>query len=190
MSGQWPVNGQPRTQRSSTRQRLALRSCFSPRKLHFASGSNPNARSQTQDPKPKLPKLRNCESKGMQNTTPKPKSLSHRFQTDPIQNIPTTKSFSDPFAKHSLANISKKSEIRPPKSVHSTFKPDPGSFEVAEQVLPNLLTFSGQFSNIFSPATFSKIFSCQIYQHLFLSMAIYGRQNAGHGWFRPARPLT
>ena len=42
MSGQWPVNGQPRTQRSSTWQRLALRSSFSPRKLHFASGSNPN----------------------------------------------------------------------------------------------------------------------------------------------------
>ena len=56
MSGQWPVNGQPRTQRSSTWQRLALRSCFWPRKLHFASGSNPSAKSQTQDPKPKLPK--------------------------------------------------------------------------------------------------------------------------------------
>ena len=40
MSGQWPVNGQPRTQRSSTWQRLALRSCFWARKLHFASGSS------------------------------------------------------------------------------------------------------------------------------------------------------
>ena len=27
-----------------------------------------------------------CESKGIQNTTPKPKTLSHRFQTDAIQN--------------------------------------------------------------------------------------------------------
>ena len=56
MSGQLPVNGQPRTQRSRTWQRLALRSCFWPRKLQFASGSNPSAKSQTQDPKPKLPK--------------------------------------------------------------------------------------------------------------------------------------
>ena len=32
----------------------------------------------------KIPKLRNCESKGIQNTTPKPETLSHRFQTDAI----------------------------------------------------------------------------------------------------------
>ena len=41
MSGQWPVNGQPRTQRSSTWQSLAI--------------ANPK-RSQTQDPTPKLAK--------------------------------------------------------------------------------------------------------------------------------------
>ena len=41
MSGQWPGSRQPRTQRSSTWQRLAI--------------ANPK-RSQTQDPKPKLPK--------------------------------------------------------------------------------------------------------------------------------------
>ena len=46
----------------------------------------PKPKIQNQSFQNKIPKLRNCESKGIQNTTPKPKTLSHRFQTDATQN--------------------------------------------------------------------------------------------------------
>ena len=54
--------------------------------LHQAAipAPGPKPKIQNQSFQNKIPKLRNCESKGIQNTTPKPETLSHRFQTDAI----------------------------------------------------------------------------------------------------------